>query len=429
MLKDGLTRADPGFAMRHELAGDDRHPGHTVNSIVLARQPILDRRESVVGYALRYRPLTPSGQLAGPETSIASVMVGALAEIGLEKLVGDRPAYIEVTPQLLDYVGQLPLPPERVVLEVAASLHVDADLLRALHDVITAGFQIAIVGVIPARAGEPLWQLASAVKLDSRAVAGGGEDVNDLLAGLRRRGLRLIAEGVETPEQYEAVRALEFDAYQGQYFAAPRSIREDVAPTHRLGALVSLTHGAAGASLEDLERHICEDPGLSYRFVRLANSAFYTSRSPVGSIRQALMRLGAAAVSQWIMLFALSKMSDRPQHLLNTAVHRARLCELLAREYPDTVPERAFSAGLFSVLDALLGRPMRELIADLCLDDRLATAITDHRGPEGRLLAVVLSYERGDFAACAQRDVQLVNVANAYWDAAGWADYATAMVA
>jgi EAL and modified HD-GYP domain-containing signal transduction protein len=415
--------------MPHELARHEGHPGHTINSIVLARQPILDRRESVVGYALHYRPLTPSGQLASPETSTASVIVGAMVEIGLEKLVGERPAYIEVTPQFLQHVGQLPLPPERVVLELAAASRADAALVGALHDVIKAGFQIAIVGVTPAGAEEALWQFATAVKLDSRAVASGGDEVNDLLAGLRRRGLRLIAERIETPEQYEATRALEFDAYQGPYLAASRPIREVVAPTHRLGALVSLTRGTAGASLEDLERHICEDPGLSYRFVRLANSAFYGGRTPVGSIRQALMRLGATAVSRWIMLFALSKMTDRPQHLLNTAVHRAHLCELLAREYPDAVPERAFSAGLFSVLDALLGRPMRELIAELCLDDRLATAITDHRGPEGRLLAAVVAYGRGDFAACAHHGVQLVNVANAYWHAAEWADYATAMVA
>jgi c-di-GMP phosphodiesterase len=429
MLKDRRTRADPAFAMRDELGGNERHPGHTINSVVLARQPIFDRRDSVVGYALRYRPLTPSGQLDDPETSIASVMVGALAEIGLKKLVGDRPAYIEVTPQLLHYVGQLRLPPERVVLELAATPHADADLVHALHDVVNAGFQIAIVGVIPAGPGEALWRLANAVKLDSRAVAGGSEEVNDLLAGLRRRGLRLIAEGIETREQYEATRALEFDAYQGQYFAASRQVREAVAPTHRLGALVSLTQGAAEASLEDLERHICEDPGLSYRFVRLANSAFYGGRTPVGSIRQALMRLGATTVSRWIMLFALSNMNDQPQQLLNTAVHRARLCELLAGECPDAVPERAFSAGLFSVLDALLGRPMRELIEDLCLDDRLATAITDHRGPEGGLLAAVLAYERADFAACAQGGVRLVSVANAYCHAAEWADYATAMVA
>src|SRR5437588_7493562 len=149
--------------MRGELPDNERHPGHTINSIVLARQPIFDRRESVVGYALRYRPLTPSGQLAGPETSSASVMVGALAEIGLKKLVGDRPAYIEITPEFLHYVGQLPLPPERVVLELAATPHADEDLLRALQDVFKAGFQIAIVGVIPAGPGEALWQFASAV--------------------------------------------------------------------------------------------------------------------------------------------------------------------------------------------------------------------------------------------------------------------------
>jgi EAL and modified HD-GYP domain-containing signal transduction protein len=415
--------------MRRELAANERHPGRTIDSVVLARQPILDRREAVVGYALRYPPLTASGQLDGPEASIAGVMVGAVAEIGLGKLVGDRPAYIEVTPQFLHYVGQLPLPPERVVLELAATPHADADMLRAVHDVVKAGFQIAIVGVIPAGPGEALWRLASAVKLDSRALAGGGDEVNDLLAGLRRRGLRLIADRVQTPEQYEAMRALDFDAYQGQYFAAPRSFREAVAPTHRLGTVVSLTHGAAGPSLEDLERHICEDPGLSYRFVRLANSALYGGRTPVGSIRQALMRLGAAEVSRWIVLFALSKLTDRPQPLLNTAVQRARLCELLAREYPDTVGERAFSAGLFSVLDALLGRPMPELIAELCLDDRLASAISDHRGPEGRLLAAVVAYERGDFAACSQHGVGLVNVAKVYWHAAEWADYATATVA
>jgi EAL and modified HD-GYP domain-containing signal transduction protein len=412
--------------MPHELAGNEGHPERAIDSVVLARQPIFDCRESVVGYALRYRPLTPVGQLDGPETSIASVVVGAVAEIGLGKLVGDRPAHVEVTPQFLRDVGQLPLPPERVVLELAAAAHAEVDLLRAVHDATKAGFRIAIVGVIPPGVGEAAWRLASDVKLDAGDITAGGEEAKELVVALRRRGLRLIAEGVDATEQYEAMRLLGFDAYQGQYFAAPRSISEAVAPTHRLGALVSLTQGVAGASLEDLERHICEDPGLSYRFVRLANSALYGGRSPVGSIRQALMRLGSAEVSRWIMLFALSKMTDRPRPLLNTAVHRARLCELLAREYPDTVAERAFSAGLFSVLDALLSRPMPELIADLGLDDRLAGAITDHTGPEGRLLAAVLAYERGDFAACAQRDVRLISVAKVYWHAAEWADYATA---
>ena len=143
--------------MRDERAGDERHAGDTINSVVLARQPILDRRESVVGYALRYRPLTPSGQLAGPEASIASVMVGALADIGLEKLVRDRAAYIEVTPQLLQYVGELPLPRS----EWCSSWPQRPTRTRTCCAPCTmseAGFQIAIVGVIPVGVGEALWR-------------------------------------------------------------------------------------------------------------------------------------------------------------------------------------------------------------------------------------------------------------------------------
>jgi c-di-GMP phosphodiesterase len=415
--------------MKDEPVSLEDPPAHATDAVAVARQPILDRRESVVGYELRYRPLTRSGQLADPETSIASVMVAGFADIGLEQLVGDRPALIRVTGQFLHYVGQLPLPPERVVLELPAVRLADASLMRVLSDLVDHGFSVAIVGDLQFDADEALWQLASAVKLNAGSLLNAGEDASDRLATCRKHGLRLIADRIETSEQYEVARALGFDAFQGDYFGSPRSVRRRSVPTHRLGALRAFTHGAPGLSLEDLERHISEDPGLAYRFVRLANSASFAARSPVGSIRQALMRLGVVAVRRWLILLSLSRLTDRPQHLLNTAVHRARLCELLAREYPATIPELAFTAGLFSVLDVLLGRPIRELITELRLDPRLATAITDHRGPEGRLLAAVLAYERGDFAALADHGVRLLTVAAAYWHAAEWADDATALLA
>jgi c-di-GMP phosphodiesterase len=415
--------------MNNERVSREDPLEQAINVVALARQPILDRRESVVGYELRCRPLTRSGQLADPETSIARVMVAGFADIGLEQLVGDHPALIQVTSEFLHYVGQLPLPPERVVLELAAERRADASLIRVLSDLVDHGFRIAIVGDVRFDADEALCQLASAVKLDAREVLHAGVDASDRLATCRRHGLRLIADRIETSKQYEVTRALRFDAFQGDYFASPRSVRRRSVPTHRLGALRSSTHGALGLSLEDLERHISEDPGLAYRFVRLANSAFFAARSPVGSIRQALMRLGVVAVRRWLLLLSLSRMTDRPQHLLNTAVHRARLCEVLARESPATIPELAFTAGLFSVVDALLGRPIRELVTELRLDPRLATAIVDHRGPEGGLLAAVLAYERGDFAALADYGVHLRTVAGAYWHAAEWADDATALLA
>lgn len=400
-----------------------------LNSVALARQPILDRRESVVGYELRYQPVTWPGQLADPETSIARTMVAGLADIGLRQLVADRLAHVKVTRQFLLYVGQLPLPPQHVVLELVGPHIADPPLVRVLCALVEEGIQIALVGFVPSSGGEALLDLAAAVKLEAGALLRAGPAASDLLTAPRAHGARLIADRVETREEYEVARELGFDAFQGDFFASPASIRGSAPPTHRLGALISLTRGASGWSFEDLERHISEDAGLSYRFLRLANSAFFGARSPVGSIREGLTRLGAVAVRRWIMLLALSGIADRPQHLLNTALQRARLCELLAREYTSTIPDQAFTAGLFSILDVLLGRPMDELLSDLPLEQRLVTAITEHRGPEGRLLAAVLAYERGDFQACTQQGIRLLTIANAYRDALHWADDTTVLLA
>ena len=126
------------------------------------------------------------------------------------------------------------------------------------------------------------------------------------------------------------------------------------APTYRLRALSMLAEGSA-TSFEQLERVIAEDPGLSLKLVKLANSAFYGGRHRVGSIRQALMALGTVTVRRWATLLVLAGVSDRPSHLLEVGLLRARLCELVAKELDETEDDRAFTVGLFSVVDSLLG--------------------------------------------------------------------------
>ena len=155
-------------------------------------------------------------------------------------------------------------------------------------------------------------------------------------------------------------------------------------------------------TFEQLERVIAEDPGLSLKLVKLANSAFFGGREPVGSIRQALMALGSVAVRRWATLFMLAGISDSPSDLLEVGLLRARLCELVASRNPDAEADRAFTVGLFSVVDALLGMRMPALLEDLPFDDRTTRALGAHEGPEGRILGGVLAYERGDFDGCAR---------------------------
>jgi EAL and modified HD-GYP domain-containing signal transduction protein len=387
-------------------------------NVAVARQPIFDRAESIAGFEILYRSLT--GPFTDAEGATSTVIVQSLADIGLERLVGHARAFINVTADFLLKVRPLPMPPERVVLELVGTHSADPELLDALRDARDAGFRIALDGFRLSPGLEPLLDLAGVVKLDIRALSGATlvKQVNEL----RHRGLTLIALKVETREEYEACRAMGFDGFQGYFFAEPAVVSGPTAPTHRLGALTELIAPDRQASFEEIERVISQDAGLSHKLVRLASSAFVGTRTQVASVRQALILLGTVAVRRWAMLLALSGLTDRPQHLLTVGLVRARLCELLADAHPVAAPERAFTVGLFSVVDALLGKPMQALLDELPFDSRIRHALLDHDGPEGRLLAAVLAYERGDFNDVARYGVGLPALAGAYREAIDWAD-------
>jgi EAL and modified HD-GYP domain-containing signal transduction protein len=395
------------------------------SSVAVARQPIFDRAETITGFEILYRSLT--GPFTDAEGATSTVIVQSLADIGLERLVGDARAFINVTADFLLKVRPLPMPPERVVLELVGSHSADPQLLGALRDARDAGFRIALDGFRLAPGLEPRLALAHVVKLDIRALSGATlvKQVNEL----RGRGLTLVALKVETRQEYEACRAMGFDGFQGYFFAEPAVVSGPTAPTHRLGALSQLIAPDRHASFEEIERVISQDAGLSHKLVRLASSAFVGTRQQVASVRQALILLGTVAVRRWAMLLALSGLTDRPQHLLTVGLVRARLCEMLADAHPVAAPDRAFTVGLFSVVDALLGKPMQALLDELPFDSRITHALLDHDGPEGRLLAAVLAYERGDFYDVPRYGVGLPALAGAYREAINWADGITLQLA
>ena len=396
--------------------------------VVVARQAILDRREEVIGFEVLYRPLASDSVLPSAEVATSQVVVQALADIGLERLTGDQHAYINVSADLLLHERPLPLPPHRVILEVLEDQRVDAGLIEVLHELIGAGFTIALDDFQLGAGADDLLELASVVKLDVRALDRKG--LVDHVDRLREHEVSLIAEKVETRDEYEFCRALGFNAFQGYFFAKPDIVEGRAAPTHRLGALTRLADSSQMATFEQLERLIIEDAGISAKLLRLANSAFIPSRRQVASVHEALTLLGTVAVRRWVMMLALAGVTDRPHHLLTTALQRARVCELLAGRQPRLADgDRAFTAGLFSTVDALLATPMTAVLDELAFDDRMSGALLSQDGPEGRLLASVLAYERGDFHACREPGIELDAFSQAYRKALEWADDITSTLA
>jgi EAL and modified HD-GYP domain-containing signal transduction protein len=391
--------------------------------VVVARQPIFDRAEAVAGFALLCPP-APAGDRGGASSG---VLVRSIADIGLARLVGRHPAYLKVTRELLLAVRPLPLDRERVVLELAVGDRADDEtLLVVLRELVAAGFRVVLDDFRMTTKSVALLEFAGVVKLDLRRLEAAA--LAGTVATLKARGVRLIADGVETRAQYDTCRELGFDLFQGHFFAEPVIVSGSATPTYRLRALSMLVQGEM-TSFEQLERVIAEDPGLAHKLVRLANSAFFAGRAPVASIRQALVALGSVSVRRWATLLVLAGVTDRPNHLLELGLLRARLCELLAARDPHAEPERAFTTGLFSVLDALLKTPMPALLSDLPFDDRAKLALTAHEGPEGRLLAGVIAYEHGDFDACIQHGVSLLDIARAYREALDWTSDTTLQLA
>jgi c-di-GMP phosphodiesterase len=378
--------------------------------VVVSRQPILDHLERIVAFEL----LT-HGEASREAT--AALLAHAFGDIGLPRLAGERAVHVNVARDFLLAVRPLPMDPSRVVLEVSAAQPADDTLLVVLREAREAGFRIALDDF---RGGaDTLLELADSVKLDIAALD--EDEIEAAVNVARGLGLQLIAGGVQTREQYGICRGLGFDAFQGQYFAEPVVISGAAVPTYRFRALSMLAAGEA-TSFEQLERVISEDPGLSLKLVKLANSAFFGGRHRAGTIRQALMTLGSVAVRRWATMMVLAGVSDRPSHLLELGLLRARLCELVAARTPGTETDRAFTVGLFSVVDSLLGVRMPTLLEDLPFDERTSRALGEHAGPEGRLLAGVLAYEAGDFERCVQTGVSLVDIAHAYGEALDWTD-------
>jgi c-di-GMP phosphodiesterase len=382
-----------------------------MTNIFVSRQPILNAEQVVEGYELLYPH-------AGADETLATARVAldALSEIGLEHLVGQSRAWINVTAEFLSRDLVLNLPPDRVVLEVRAGLMRDPALLAHLAELRGDGYTIAADDLDLSAEVERVLAAVDIVKVDMRAV--GARNVARRAFELRDRGVRLVAKNIDNGDDFKLAQAAGADLFQGYFFCRPHMLVGRRITPSRI-ALLQLTSTLQDPTvqLEDLERVISGDVALSYRLLKYINSAYFGLRSQVGSIKQALALLGLEPLRRWATLTIFADVGDKPRELFVTALIRARFCEL-AGEPSDGSPAQLFTLGLFSVLDALTETPMRTAVNDLPLTSSMRDALIEGLGA-GRLLRCVSSIEAGDFD---RADEIAPNCSAYYLDAVAWSN-------
>jgi EAL and modified HD-GYP domain-containing signal transduction protein len=394
-----------------------------MQEVLIGRQPIYDDNLNVYAYELLFRASQDqnTADFSDGDKATTQVVVNAFIEIGLDKIVGNRPAFFNMTRNFLLSDNPLPFSGEQLVLEVLEDVKVDEELVAAVKCLSNKGFTIALDDFIFHDSLRPLVEVSDIVKIDILPL--NHSELKEHVTELRRYDVKLLAEKVETQEEYEFCKSLGFDYYQGYFFCKPRIIKGQSIPSNKLAVLRVLAKlNEADVDAAELEAEISQDVTLSYRLLRTIYSAFFALPRKVDSIRQAVAFIGNQATKNWATLIALAGIVDKPNELMTTAMTRAKFCEQLADTIEATNLDVFFTVGLFSALDALVGMSMDELLKELPLSEGIVDALLHHEGRPGEALFCALAYERGDWDNVKFCKLSDSDIATAYMTAMQWAD-------
>lgn len=389
--------------------------------IFVGRQPIYNRQLKVVGYELLFRSYEADhAEFVDGDRATSQVILNTFTEIGVERLVGHGLAFINLTRNFILGKYPPPLAKHRVVLEILENTPVDQELITALRLLSARGYQIALDDVVDPHDVAPLLDIANFVKLDLVAVE--RARLEEHVATLRQHNVKLLAEKVETQDLFGLCRDLGFDYFQGFFLCRPNVVRGHRMPAVRL-AIMRLLAKLQVPDIEfgKLEEIVRQDVSLSYKLLRLINSAFYARPTEIKSIRQALTLLGIRQLQAWLTLLVLSRIEDKPHELFTTAMVRAKMCELLTVALKGHSGETGFMIGLFSVLDALLDLSLEEVLTWLPLAEEVTCALLHYEGILGAILRCVLAYERGDWEAACCPGLEPKAICGAYLESLDWA--------
>ncbi len=406
--------------LRLEHSHDDRYI--TVSErIFLGRQPIFDRVRNVIGYELLYRDsATNFATFSDPDDATRQVASNALVEMGIDQLTSGGLAFINVTRSFLIDGLYRALPAHRVVLELLENEQIDQPLLDKLIEIGKEGYRFALDDFSLNSMHNGLVEQSAIVKVDLPLCP--PKELSGLVDRLKARGALLLAEKVETPEDFAICHALGFDLFQGYFFTRPQVLSSHRITSNRLAVLQLLAELSSPSSdIQHLSEIINQDIGLTYRTLRLANSGFFSLPKQVQDVREALVMLGLEAVNNLAVLIAFTTIDNKPNELTTLALVRAKMSEKLA-SHLKIDSRSAFTMGMLSVLDALLDAPMATVVEQLPLTPEIRTALVHHNGPLGSLLEAVIAYEKGDPEKADQLKVPTELIARSYLQSVLWAE-------
>lgn len=398
------------------------------SDIFVARQPIFTPEKKVFAYELLFRSgLSSVLGIQDGDQATSSVLANSFLLIGMENLTRGKQAFVNFTRNLLIRGAATSFSRNIMAVEILEDVNLDQELLDACRQLRRQGYLIALDDFVYRPELAPLLEIADIIKVDFLSTP--RDECERLVKLLSNGHIRFLAEKVETAEDFQMALDYGYSLIQGYFFARPDVVQGKDIPSFKLNTLNAIYEiHQPQINLNNLEQIISMDISLSFKLLRLLNSAHFGLPSRVGSIRQALIMLGNSGIRKWASLLALTTLGDeQPTELTILSAVRARFCELLAdrthlREHKSDV----YLMGLFSLVDIFMDQPMNTILSGLPVSEAVKDALLEKPGQITDLFQLVLAYEAADWKRISELSEQFslttAAVCECYLDALEWSN-------
>jgi len=393
-----------------------------------ARQPILDRDKNLYAYELLFRDGLENAfpDIDGDEAT-SRMVEGSQFSFGLEDFLGDKPGFINFTLDTLLKKYPSMLPKEQVVVEILETVQPGKRLLAECQALKEKGYVLALDDYIH----QPVWRhfypVIDIIKVDFRSTS--TDTINQIKHAIAEfPHIQLLAEKVETNEEFQLALDLGFSYFQGYFFSKPEMMQSKaLSPAQMTLAELLYETSKSDMDLGKITEVFQRDVHLSYKLLRYSNSAVFKRRAEIETIKQALVVLGQAELKKFLsLLFTAQISSDKPAELMRMSMTRARFAEGIAQLHGKVDTAKAFLTGMMSLMDAILDEPIESVMNKLPLAKEIKDALVERQGVLADYVRLIQFYEQGLWQEASQNIEQLNlpadKVPDAYHTAVQWAN-------
>jgi c-di-GMP-related signal transduction protein len=393
-----------------------------------ARQPILDRDKNLFAYELLFRDGLENvfPDIDGDEAT-SRMIAGSQFNFGLDDFLGDKLGFINFTLDTLLKKFPSMLPKEQVVVEILETVQPGKRLLAECQALKEQGYIIALDDYIH----QPVWRhfypFIDIIKIDFRNTS--NDTIQEVLkATAAFPNIKLLAEKVETIEEFQLAMGMGFSYFQGYFFSKPEMLQSKaLSPAQMTLAELLYETSKAEMDLAKITTIFERDVNLSYKLLRYSNSAVFKRRSEIETIKQALVVLGQLELKKFLsVLFTAQVSSEKPAELMRLAMTRAKFAEGVATMHRKTDIAKAFLTGMMSLMDAILDEPMTSVMSKLPLSKDIKDALVENEGILAEYLGLVKCYEQAMWQAAnvaiEKLGLDAKLLPDAYHEAVQWAN-------